>query len=1005
MAYRGDRAARPAAAACLLALLAAGGARAADGAGVLRDGFESETPAWRQEKTDSQVRLFAHDRSARSTRDGQRSEHFQFEAGPGAGFYFSYGLPKVPITPNLTASIQVRSDRSGVQILGKVILPGDVDPETNQPSFVLIPGTILDASDRWQRLELIDLPLAVERQARVLRAATKRKVDLDGAYLDRLIVNLYGGPGSTEVFLDDLRVGPVAVGLVADFERSIRGRDEGVLPPLPSSRPDVAGGADADPKGPGRAIRLDGGTLTRRGYPWFPTIVRAPGVDPSRLRRAGFDVLALPVDADPEAVKEAVAKDLLLQPEVDADPPGSGPDPDRAGRLLEAFPARDAVAFVSLGRALGLGIDLEARRRERDRVRDVAQALRKGKGPPDLSTGEVGGHFASYARAPDQLDLLGVRPLGWGTTQEPQDFFRYLEQRRNLVALENADALVYSWIPMAPDPAFRSAIWGLDRPPSWGVPRVQPDQLRLFAYLAISAGCRGLGFDADLDVTQGAGRSLLIEAAFLNEEIDLFEWLLADTGKSITAVKTYPPTPPEPPPIQGVTNVRSSVKKRPEQPANPTIRAMAFGTKDRRGTLLVVADYAKHAQYQPPQMAMKDLKIIVRGLDDAQAYEVSPGNVATLDRVRVPGGLQITVPEFGGTSLIYLTTDGARVVEIQRAVAAVRPSAVGLAIEQAQIQLAWVAEIHRLLVEDGHPMAEGDELLLTAQRQIKSAQDAQERQDYEVAWEEARRSIRPLQILMRYQWDQAIAAIKKTLNDPTLACGPAVREGETKPIPRVIDPVAVPPAVTFGTLPQAWIWEDRIRRGRLSKNLLPSGDFERAGVLKGAGWTDESYEIEGVSAGIVINPGGSTSGKSALRLSGPPVDKATADKMPPFRDQPVAAVRTPPIKVYAEEVVRISVMVMMTYGTVNGAGGLIVRDSLGGEPLEFRSSLAIPGWHEVVLYRRVPADGEMTVLLGYAGVQGCQFDDLKVQKIVAYDEPAGPAVAAGRGGPARPSPR
>ena len=75
---------------------------------------------------------------------------------------------------------------SGVQLYGRVVLPADIDPETRAPSFVLIQGTIYDRVDRWQRLELTDMLPSIERQARVLRASSRRPVSLKGAYLERL---------------------------------------------------------------------------------------------------------------------------------------------------------------------------------------------------------------------------------------------------------------------------------------------------------------------------------------------------------------------------------------------------------------------------------------------------------------------------------------------------------------------------------------------------------------------------------------------------------------------------------------------------------------------------------------------------------------------------------------------------------------------------------------------------------------------------------------------------
>ncbi|HEY2159599.1 MAG TPA: hypothetical protein VGH33_28505, partial [Isosphaeraceae bacterium] len=583
-------------------------------------------------------------------REGELAERFQFEAGPGGdGFYVSYALPKVTLTDETKVSLQVRSDRPGAQLLARVILPGDVDPETGKPSYVMVAGSTVQAADHWQRLELRDLPKAVEGQARVLRASTKRKVNIDGAYLDRLVVNLYAGPGPTEVYLDALRVEPVAPKEAEAFAKAVRARDSGEMPPLPA-----ATGGDAPEARPGPAIAMHRNLLTRQGHPWLPTIIRAPWADPIKLRRAGFDVSAIPADAEPAAIKAAAATGLALMPEIDPGRDGSGLAPEKIRRLVEQFPARDSVAFWSLGRGLGATISLEARKRERQQVADAAHALREMKDVSPLSTGEVVGFVPQYARVPDHLDILGVRPSGVGTTQEVAQMFDFLKQRPDLTALDNADALFAAWLDMSPDPAFARAIWGLDRPPSWGVPRVHPDQLRQAAFVALSAGCRAIGFDADIDLTKGAGRAVLIEAALLNEEIDLVEWLLADTAKSAQMVPTYRPDIVIGPASQGVNAMRNKTARKVEIPPHESIRAAAFGTKDKRGALLLVADYAVASQFQPPQMALKELTIDVPGLpDEAIAYEISPGDVQVIASKRTPGGIKIKVPEFGGTAIVY----------------------------------------------------------------------------------------------------------------------------------------------------------------------------------------------------------------------------------------------------------------------------------------------------------------------------------------------------------------
>jgi hypothetical protein len=62
---------------------------------------------------------------------------------------------------------------------------------------------------------------------------------------------------------------------------------------------------------------------------------------------------------------------------------------------------------------------------------------------------------------------------------------------------------------------------------------------------------------------------------------------------------------------------------------------------------------------------------------------------------------------------------------------------------------------------------------------------------------------------------------------------------------------------------------------------------------------------------------------------------------------------------------------------------VIVRDSIGGEALQFRSTDPIPELSRVVLYRRVPADGELTVTLGLAGYGDVFFDDLRIEPVVS----------------------
>lgn len=968
------------------------------GAGVdvatFRDGFEGDQPTWRQEEADVPVRMLGHDRSDRARHGGQRSERFAFTTdGPGSSFYFSLPVPKIPLADDLEVSLYARSNQPGTQVLARLVLPADTDPDTGQPSFLLVQGSASDDADRWERLEITDLPRAAEAQARILRVKTGRKVSLEGAYLERLVVNLYGGPGETEVFLDDLAITPVPAELAAaepagnpDADPDTGAKPEEPARPLPRL-PEAAGAGGGSASG----IEIQAGRLVRNGHDWFPSILSAPGADLAVALPFGFDVVEVDPDADPARLKAAAQAGALFLPDL-----SRAAAAQEALDLADGFPEPDAVAFWELGKALGGSADPARRKAELDRIRTILIGLRdRPAGRSRLATAVVAGDFARYASPGRGLDLMGVDLASWGTAREPGSQLQYLLQRRQLTALWDLRLPHWAWIDAAPRRGVSEAIWGDDLPPAWGVPRVQPEQVRVAAFLALMAGYKGVGFRADAELSRPAGRPVLYEMGLLNAEIDLIESILARGVDPIASLATFLPDPPKiitfnTSGMGGQYNARgnnrSQSKPKPESPAHPSIRAASIATRDNRTRLLVLADLADMSQFQPPQMALNDLKLRVPSApDSAQVMEVSLGGCQWLERERVPGGVQFVLPEFGVTGLVLVTTDYELADRLRRAVESIRPQAVDLAIKQARIQYDWVAEIHARLVNDDHPIlrddqptTEAEDLLGLAARSLDSADQARAREDYALAWTEARRATRPLRILMRLHWDQALRAMAFASGVPRPE---SRRPNQPKP-PRIyVPPTASPALVAFNTLPQHYVWTDWVAQAEWSASLLPGGDFDDLAPkdLADAGWLDVGRRDETINGLVSLEP--VKTGGLALKLIVAPADPKNIDRLAPFLDQPVAAVQTPPVEVAARQLVRIRARVRLPRRLPPGAGGLIIRDSLGGEALQFRHTEPMPDWTEVVLYRRVPADGEMTVTLGLAGYGVAYVDDLRIERV------------------------
>ena len=63
---------------------------------------------------------------------------------------------------------------------------------------------------QWQLLEIARPALLAKMQQQLLnKKNAPRNIDFTGAYIDSLVLNVYGGPGPTARWIDDLEIGPV----------------------------------------------------------------------------------------------------------------------------------------------------------------------------------------------------------------------------------------------------------------------------------------------------------------------------------------------------------------------------------------------------------------------------------------------------------------------------------------------------------------------------------------------------------------------------------------------------------------------------------------------------------------------------------------------------------------------------------------------------------------------------------------------------------------------------
>jgi hypothetical protein len=264
---------------------------------IHRNTFESAKPAWVKGGGDAPYDEISHTITDQVWHDGQHSEYLNLQVKPGGNFlYYQYAIGKAPVGEETNASLWIKANRPGMQIIARVVLPNERDPNNlDNRLTTFIRGDSYRNAGRWQRLEIGRAAQLTQQQQQLMQAQLKRPVNFADAYIDALLLNVYGGPGPTEVWIDDLEVGPLAAEVVKE------------MPPLapgnPASRPTT-------PTRPGTnnmIVDFDGNQLSVAGKRIFFHGIRVTDTPLRAHRDAGFNTVFLDYNASPALIKDAAA--------------------------------------------------------------------------------------------------------------------------------------------------------------------------------------------------------------------------------------------------------------------------------------------------------------------------------------------------------------------------------------------------------------------------------------------------------------------------------------------------------------------------------------------------------------------------------------------------------------------------------------------------------------------------------------------------------------------------
>lgn len=897
-----------------------------------RGQVQPEAPLWRFVGGDVRVREVLHRRET-SPSGGHTTEHIVIEAGPGTVAYYVLPVAPAPVIRELQVRIPVWADRPGLQVFLSVVLPRVRHPQTEAPLSLLVPGNQIRVAGQWEWLAVGDVPTGLEREARALRLQLRRDVDLREAYIDGVVLNLYGGPGTTRVMIGPAEWSgylPRQVPVGTTGEGPPIGQPAAQTPPpfppppgqpspawLNSPAPGAAAATWTEPDATATGesvplVEMAGAVLRVRGRPFFPRALEYHGEPLELVSRLGFNTLWIrgPIDRRflPEARRYGLW--LIVRPdELFLTDPGSG-----TGRTIGA--EYDGVLAWDLG--------IQSTPWEVDELHHRVELLRSLDPTPTRPIlAEPLTNLLKASRAVDAL--LAGRPACFAELELPA----YAAWLRSRPLLARPGTPLWVTVQTQPD-ALLFQQWQTAGASADYLDCVPPEQIRLLTYLSLTAGARALLFHSRSSLAQEdpATQQRRLALELMNRELEWIEPFLAG-GQFLTLVSS---------------NV-------------PEVVGALFHAE--RARLLVPLWLGRGAQFVPGQAAAEEVTFVVPGVPESNtAYLLLPGALEPLNTQRVAGGMRITLREFGPTSLVAITQDPVVLAYLMERAKTAGPRIVQLERQLAEITFRNVQAVHAQLIRSGPFIPQAESWFRLAAEELASADRATSVGDEAAAFRHIHRALRPLLLIRRIDWESAIPSQESVVTWPL--------------------------ATSFDTLPWLATWQERLGSADWSTNQLATGDFEAPEAITASGWEPFQYPVDGVIARVDVTPSAARSGQMGLLLSARPLQ---AEQEKAMVESPPLWIRSPAVSVQPGDWVRIEGWVFIPRRITGSVDGLMIVDSLGGDALALRIS-ETEGWRRFRMFRRATGETAVRVTFVLTGLGEACLDDVSVHVFSPTHEPA-----------------
>lgn len=565
--------------------------------------FDSKTASFKRHQSDSSVDLSSWKQSRdvefQTIQDQQETtfERIRFRCGNGTNVFVSHEIPHAYIIPELKPSVRIKSTRPDVQVLVRIVLPHTLAPDASGPMTTTLQGEKYSSVGQWQTIGFpgadFDLDQLLKKELWFLRRKYGPHVTSREAYIDRVVLNLYSGPGDHDVQIDHLEI-----------EGLVPVKQAAVAKESPVEDPHVRQVARiiARDKRPSLVDR-DGTVLIIGKRPFFPMVIEHNGEDFAFLKAIGFNTVELQATVTPEQLAEAKRLDMWVV----------CPPPASIGVSDIGF-EYDRVLAWSVGKDL-TGRDLLT---VAQRIREIRESDLRENRP---IVGNVAQNWSKFAQQVDILSV-GVEPLG--TSFIASQYSDWLRQRAHSVATSKP---VWADIQTELSRTLLDQVSMISQqtPPT----PIEPQQLQFLVAEAITGGARGLRFRSRnrLDAADPASRLRTMTIELTNAFIEQIEpWAVG--GALMGAVPND----------------------------DPTVEITAFNTNRSRLLLIQRPTHHEQYWAGDVPLKDITIADTASAFTD-RAYQLTDTRLKLLSSVRKMGGTEVQIPDCPYLTAVVFTQD------------------------------------------------------------------------------------------------------------------------------------------------------------------------------------------------------------------------------------------------------------------------------------------------------------------------------------------------------------